>query len=114
MLFIIGLLIGAAVVLFILQNIIPITVTFLVWQFTGTVALLVLFAAVAGILIGLLLALPALVSKGFQYSSLKKQTKKLAEDLEDHKQRLMDTPDVVVNTTESVIVEKPTVVETKE
>lgn len=114
MLFIIGLLIGAAVVLFILQNIVPVTVTFLVWQFTGTIAVLVLLVVIAGILIGMLLALPALLSKEFKYASLKKESKKLAEDLEDHKQRLIDTPEVVVNTSESVIVENPSVGEIKE
>lgn len=106
--------IGAAVVLFILQNVIPITVTFLVWQFSGTVAVLVLLAVIAGVLIGLLLALPAILNKEFKNSSLKKHNKKLAEDLEEHKQRLMDTPTTVVHTTEPIVVEEITVVETKD
>ncbi len=114
MLFIIGLLIGAAVVLFILQNIIPVTVTFLVWQFSGTIAVLALLAVIAGVLIGLLLALPAILNKEFKNSSLKKHNQKLADDLEEHKKLLMDTPTTVVHTTEPVVIEEVTVVETKE
>lgn len=114
MLFIIGLLIGAAVVLFILQNVVPVTVTFLVWQFSGTIAVLVLVAVIAGVLIGLLLALPAILSKEFKNASLKKHNKKLADDLEEHKQRLIETPTspTVVQTTEPVLVENATTVET--
>jgi len=112
MIFIIGLLIGAAVVLFILQNVVPVTVTFLVWQFSGTIAVLVLLAVVAGVLIGLMLALPAILNKEFKNASLKKHNQKLADDLEEHKQRMIDTPTTVVNTTEPVVVEKATVIET--
>ena len=114
MLFIIGLLIGAAVVLFILQNIIPVTVTFLVWQFSGTIAVLALLAVIAGVLIGLLLALPAILNKEFKNSSLKKHNQKLADDLEEHKNLLRDIPTTVVHTTEPVVIEEGTVVETKE
>lgn len=99
MLFIIGLLLGAAVVLFILQNVIPITVTFLVWQFSGTIAVLVLLAVVVGVLIGLLLSLPAILNKEFKNTSLKNHNKKLETDLEEHKQRLVDTPTTVTETT---------------
>ena len=105
MFFIIGLLIGAAVVLFILQNIIPVTVTFLVWQFSGTIAVLALLAVIAGVLIGLLLALPAILNKEFKNSSLKKHNKKLQDDLEEHKKLLTDAP---------IVVEEVTVIETKD
>jgi len=112
MVFIIGLLLGAAVVLFILQNVVPVTVTFLVWQFSGTIAALVLLAVIAGVLIGLMLALPAILNKEFKNANLKKHNKKLEDDLEEHKQRMIDTPTTVVNTTEPVVVEKATVIET--
>ena len=112
MVFIIGLLLGAAVVLFILQNVVPVTVTFLVWQFSGTIAVLVLVAVIAGVLIGLMLALPAILNKEFKNSSLKKHNKKLEDDLEAHKQRMIDTPTTVVSTTEPVVVESATVIQT--
>lgn len=111
MVFIIGLLLGAAVVLFILQNVVPVTVTFLVWQFSGTIAVLVLLAVIAGVLIGLMLALPAILNKEFKNASLKKTNKQLENDLEEHKQQILDMP-TVVTTTEPVIVEKVVITET--
>lgn len=110
MVFIIGLLLGAAVVLFILQNVVPVTVTFLVWQFSGTIAVLVLLAVIAGVLIGLMLALPAILNKEFKNASLKKTNKQLENDLEEHKKQILDMP-TIVTTTEPVLVEKVVITE---
>lgn len=85
MLFIIGLVLGAAVVLFVLQNIIPITVSFLAWQFEGSLAFILILAVIAGMLISALLSIPELIQKEMRLSHFKKHTKALEDELEVHK-----------------------------
>ncbi len=80
---IIGLLLGAAAVFFALQNITTITVTFLSWQFEGSLAVILLAAVVTGVLISLLLSLPGLIKKSFQISSLRNHNSKLEDELVD-------------------------------
>ena len=80
---IIGLLVGGAAVVFALQNVTTVAVTFFSWQFEGTLALIVLLSLAAGVLVSLLLSLPGMVKKSFQISSLKKRTHTLEEKLTD-------------------------------
>lgn len=110
MLFIIGLLLGAVVVLFILQNVIPITVSFLSWQFDGTLAFILILAVVAGMLISALLSLPEMIRNRARFSHLRNHNRKLQDELELHKQLLSTT--VATQPSEPTIVEKTTVVET--
>ncbi len=85
-LFILGLLLGALAVFFALQNVAVITVNFLYWQLTGSLALILSLAIVSGILIAFLLLLPESISGYFKYKSLKKENKKLEEDLQKQKE----------------------------
>ena len=55
MIFIIGIILGAVVVVFILQNIAPVSVVFLGWNLDGSLSVIVLLAIVAGMLISWLL-----------------------------------------------------------
>lgn len=80
-----GLLIGGAAVAFVLQNIIPITVTFFVWKFNGSLAMVILSAIFSGALISTLVSLPSSIRKSFQISSLIKQNNKLEKELADKK-----------------------------
>lgn len=85
-LFILGLLLGAVAVVFALQNITVITVTFFSWQLTGSLALILLVAITSGILIAIFLLLPEFISKFFKYRSLQKENKKLEEELRKQKE----------------------------
>ncbi|MES2471115.1 MAG: LapA family protein [Patescibacteria group bacterium] len=78
---IIGLLLGALVVIFALQNITTVTVAFLAWQFEGSLALILVLAVVAGILISSLLSVPNVIKKSLQLSKLKKHNANLKDEL---------------------------------
>ncbi len=85
-LFIIGLLLGAISVIFALQNIDIITVTFFSWHLTGSLALILLLTIASGILITILLVLPGSVRNYFRYKKLEKENKNLAEELRKQKE----------------------------
>ncbi len=80
---ILGLLLGAVAVIFALQNVAMVTVTFLSWQFEGSLALVILFSLALGALISMLLSIPDSIRRSFQISSLKKHASKLEEKLGD-------------------------------
>lgn len=84
--FVIGLLLGVFAVIFALQNIAIITITFFSWQLTGSLALILLLAITSGILIAILLLLPEFVNNYFKYKNLQKENKKLEEELRKQKE----------------------------
>ncbi len=85
-LFILGLLLGAVSVVFALQNIAVITVSFFSWQLTGSLALILMLALASGFLIALLLLLPEFIGNFFKFKTLKKENEILAEDLRKQKE----------------------------
>ena len=85
-LFAFGLLLGAVSVIFALQNITVITVSFFSWQLTGSLALILLLAISSGILITLFFLLPEFISSYFKHKSLEEENHKLAEDLRKQKE----------------------------
>lgn len=85
-LFIIGILLGAAAVVFALQNVAVITVTFFSWHLTGSLALILLLALGTGVIVTALLVLPESIKNYFRYRSLKKENESLAEDLRKQKE----------------------------
>ncbi|MDO8572765.1 MAG: LapA family protein [bacterium] len=85
-LFIVGLLLGAVAVIFSLQNIAVITVTFFSWHLTGSLALILSLAISTGVLITVLLILPESIKNYFRYKNLKKENIKLEEDLRKQKE----------------------------
>lgn len=88
---IVGIVLGVVSVFFILQNVAPVTVTFMTWHFNGSLAL-VLFAAMAsGVLITLLMLLPSFIKDDVYLSVLKKQKKELEDELAQHKQAATQT-----------------------
>lgn len=88
-LFILGLLLGAVSVIFALQNIAIITVTFFSWQLTGSLAVILLFALAMGIIITVLLLLPELISNHFKYRSIQKDNEKLYIELQKQKELIL-------------------------
>jgi uncharacterized integral membrane protein len=68
-------------VLFALQNIVPVTVTFLGWRFEGSLALVLFVALVAGALISVLASVPTLVRGRWTTTHLRKQVATLEANL---------------------------------
>lgn len=107
MIFIIGIILGAVVVVFILQNIAPVSVVFLGWNLDGSLAVIVLLAIVAGMLISWLLSIPDLL----RLSDLKSHNKRLQKDLDAHKQELDVTKGKLEQAETPVVVEKTVIIE---
>ncbi len=99
---ILGLIVGAASVIFALQNIFSVTVTFLAWEITGSLALIISIVAVAGLFVGILFTVPDAIKKSFEISRLKKENKKLNDELEQKRVQVVET--VVVTPTDSPII----------
>ena len=78
---ILGILLGAVSVIFILQNTAFVTVTFLTSHLQGSLALILFLALTAGALITLLILLPSFVKDVFALSEARKQKKALEEEL---------------------------------
>ncbi len=76
---ILGLVLGAGAVVFALQNVFPVTVTFLGWDLTASLATLLILAMVVGALISILMTIPGAIKNSFLISRLRKENKKLAE-----------------------------------
>lgn len=77
---ILGLIIGAAAVVFVLQNIVPITVTFLTWHVSGSLAVILLLALLCGMLIAVLVLLPSFMRAEWRLRKVLKQNKQLQSE----------------------------------
>ena len=82
----IGIILGALSVIFALQNVAVITVTFLAWQITGPLAIIMLATLISGVVITLLVLLPNLLKDDMYLNVLKQQKKELEDELAKHKQ----------------------------
>ncbi|MFZ3012046.1 MAG: LapA family protein [Minisyncoccia bacterium] len=85
-LFIIGILLGAMAVVFALQNIAVITVTFFSWELTGSLALVLLMTILSGMLISIFLLLPQFIRNHFKFKNLQKEKENLTEELRKQKE----------------------------
>lgn len=78
-----ALIIAILAVVFALQNADIILVTFLIWKFEGSLALVLLLTFILGFITGLLIILPKLIKRSFMISNqekkLEESQKKLAE-----------------------------------
>jgi lipopolysaccharide assembly protein A len=77
---------GAAALLFALQNTEVVALSFLGAQFESSLALLVLVSLGVGMLISILASIPAALSTSFRIMGLKKQNKELVREVELHRQ----------------------------
>ena len=77
-----GLILGAASVVFALQNVFPVTVTFLSWEVTTSLAVIIMLAIFVGFVVSSLLSIPSVIKNIFIVSKLKKDNKNLTEDLQ--------------------------------
>ncbi len=78
-----ALIIAILAVVFAIQNADIILVSFLVWQFQGSMALVLLLTFVLGFIAGLLIILPKLVKRSFMVSSQKKKLEESQKSLEE-------------------------------
>ena len=102
---ILGLLLGAAAIIFALQNFTIITVTFFSWQMQGSLSLILLLAIAAGVLVCILVSIPEVIRTHIDFSVLKKINKKLEDENASYKRIVGDFARVsqtkVVETTSS-------------
>jgi uncharacterized integral membrane protein len=87
---ILGALLGAISVVFVLQNITPITVTFFTWHIDGSLSIVLFLALLSGMLVTILLLVPGFIRDEWRFGSLKKQNKDLEAQLAQAKQDLAE------------------------
>ena len=78
---ILGFLLGAAALLFALQNTDVVALSFLGWQFESSLALLILIAFAGGIIVSLLVSIPSAIKDSFKLMSARKENRKLQDEL---------------------------------
>ena len=78
---ILGIGLGALSVLFVLQNVTPVTVSFFAWHLDGSLAVILFLAVMSGIVMTLLVLLPGLIRDEFRFSRMKKQARSLEDEL---------------------------------
>ena len=99
---VVGIILGAVSVMFILQNAMPITVTFLAWHFSGSLSLVLFAAVISGIVITLLVLLPSFIADDAHVAVLKNQKRELERELAEKNRVLTEATPVVV-VTDSVL-----------
>ena len=103
---ILGVLLGGVSIIFILQNVEPVTVSFFAYHLSGSLALILFLALFAGVITTILILLPSFVADSFLVSRLRKQNKTLEDELIATKQSLHQvatTPTVAEETTTTVV-----------
>lgn len=88
----VGIILGALSVIFALQNVVTITVTFLAWQITGSLALVLLATLISGVVVTILVLLPNLIKDDMYLSVIKQQKKELEDELAKYKQPVVTPP----------------------
>ncbi len=78
---ILGIALGAVAVFFVLQNTAVVTVSFFAWHGEGSLALVLFVAITTGVIIALLLILPSLLKDAYSLGVLRRQNKKLIDEL---------------------------------
>ena len=91
-----GLILGALSVIFALQNVAVVTVTFLSWQITGPLAFILLGTLVSGGVISLLVLLPSVIRDEMLFSVLRSERDELRKENINLKTELSNRPVTVV------------------
>ena len=76
-----ALLIALVAVVFAVQNTALVTISFLVWDFNNSLAILILLTLFAGVLISILMSAPGWIKNRLAQSSLRKKMKELEAEL---------------------------------
>lgn len=77
---IIGFVIGAATIVFALQNTGVVSLSFLSWQFASPLALVIILTAAVGALLGILASFPSLIHKSLAVRRLRKENQGLRDE----------------------------------
>lgn len=87
---VVGILLGALSVLFVVQNTGVVTITFLDWQIVSSLPVVLFLAIIGGIVMTLLVLLPSVIRGDFYLSTIKKEKRQLEEELANTKKTLAD------------------------
>jgi len=87
---IVALVIAIIAVIFALQNTITTTISFLAWEVTGSLSLVLLVTLAIGVLIGLLVLAPSTIKNSLAVSGHRKRIGSLEKELDDHKARVAE------------------------
>lgn len=85
-----ALLIAVIAVIFALQNTITVTISFLAWEVTGSLSLVLLITLAIGALIGLLVLAPSAIRNTIAASSHRKRIGLLEKELDEHRLRITE------------------------
>ncbi len=85
---ILGVLVGGLAVVFVLQNITPVSVSFLTWHIDGSLAIILFLAVATGVLMTLLFLLPSFIRDEWQYRKLKKHARAVEAELAQAKSNM--------------------------
>lgn len=91
---ILGAIIGALSVVFVAQNTMPISVTFLSWEIEGSLAVILTITFVGGVLMTALFSIPGLISDWIESARLRRRIRSLEEELTEmkkHHEAIKDT-----------------------
>lgn len=91
-----GLVLGGLTVIFALQNMATIDVTFLAWQINGSLALVLLAAALTGAIVCALLSIPEIIRDHARFAELRTQNKELSNTVDTQKARIAELENRVV------------------
>ncbi len=109
---IIGLLVGGAAVVFILQNVVTISVHLFSWELQGSLALILIVAILTGAILSALSFLPDVFRNYFEITSLKKRIQKLEADADQYKKNIEELSKKSGIISEPKPTEPPTIAET--
>ena len=76
---IIALFIAISAVIFALQNSVAVTVSFLIWKFESSLALVLLISLGLGVLVSFLLSIPTMIKRNWSISNYKKRIQELEQ-----------------------------------
>lgn len=107
MTFIIGIILGAATLIFVFQNMSVVEVSFLGWQAEGNLALILVIAIFAGMLLSWIFSLPQLL----RLSDLRSRNQKLARRLDETETELSETKGKLSQAEAPVVLQKTIVVD---
>lgn len=100
---VLGFILGAATIIFALQNTEVVELMFFSWEFTSPLALVIIFAVAVGGLLGVLASVPASIHKSLTNRRLRRENDQLRENDAVMRQMIDDLENgVVVETRERI------------
>ena len=75
-------------ILFALQNSIPVDISLLIWQYRGSLAIVLLSTLAIGVIVGLLVLTPAVIKRGWKASKAKRHASDLQDQMGDRERQL--------------------------